>query len=87
MIQNLKHDEHAAELLKSAQAESALGRVLGPIPIEEADLRSCAVATRFSVDQGGQICVFINHNTILLAPHAAQASGKMDPKRSAPWIT
>ena len=52
VLRNLKPEENAAELMKTAEAEIALGRLRGPMQVTDLDFKSCAIATRFGVDQG-----------------------------------
>ena len=52
MLAKLKSDDHAAELLKLSNGEVGLGRLVGPLKVEEVDLAEGSIASRFSVVQG-----------------------------------
>ena len=52
VLQRLRDDEHAAQLMQIAEDEVVLGRLCGPIELTSLDLKQCAIATRFGVDQG-----------------------------------
>ena len=52
IINKLKDDPCEHELLKIAMGEVELGRLTGPLTLEEVDLSDVAVASRFGVAQG-----------------------------------
>ena len=52
IINKLKDDPCEHKLLKIAMGEVELGRLTGPLTLEEVDLSDVAVASRFGVAQG-----------------------------------
>ena len=52
VLAKLKSDDHAAALLKLSIGEVGLGRLVGPLKVEEVDMAEGSIASRFSVVQG-----------------------------------
>jgi len=52
VLEKLRIDKHAAQLRQLSLEDVPLGRLTGPVPMDEVQLKHACVATRFGVEQG-----------------------------------